>query len=87
MEVTPMEMEKFKSGKQKKILNKIKEIRWERELTDDYLAEKSGLTKQAINKIENGESDLRHTSMLRICKALEMNATDVFELDWRNVDL
>lgn len=44
----------------------IQEIRVEKHLTQEQLAEKCGTTKSYISKIENNASDIRLSTLLRI---------------------
>jgi DNA-binding XRE family transcriptional regulator len=65
-----------------KVLNRIKEIRWQLDITLDELAKRAGVTVSAINMIENGFRIPNQITMIKISKGLGMEVTDVFILDW-----
>lgn len=50
----------------------VKRRRKELGYSHETLADKAGVTRQAISKIEAGESDLRLTTMLRIANAFNL---------------
>jgi transcriptional regulator with XRE-family HTH domain len=47
------------------------------------LSRLSGVSKTAINKIANFESDPKQSTMVAIARALDMDVTEIFNLDWR----
>ena len=59
---------------------KIKELRKERNLTQEDLAKKSGLTCAAIINIEKGYNAPNPKSIYKICEALNYNYDKLFEL-------
>ena len=66
------------------VTNKILEIRGKKGITTGQLEIWTGITRQTISRIENMEVDPKQSQMIRISKALKMDVTDVFDLDWRN---
>jgi transcriptional regulator with XRE-family HTH domain len=70
-----------------KVLNNIKKIRWERNMSSRQLAELSGVSHSMINKIENGKSYPTQITILLISQALNLKAEEVFELDYNNLSL
>ena len=56
-----------------KIGLKIKELRVEKGMTQETLAEKTNLTTRTIQRIENGEVDPRDHSLQMIAKALDVD--------------
>jgi|ERR1035437_6431715 DNA-binding XRE family transcriptional regulator len=46
----------------------IKEARSKKHLTQEELAQKAGTTKNYISRIENGASDIRLTTLMRVIK-------------------
>ena len=52
-------------------MTKIKDLRKRRGLSQEELAEKSGLSLRTIQRIENGETDPRGDSLRRLAAALE----------------
>lgn len=58
---------------------KIKMLRKEREMTQDKLAELSGLSRQTVNAIESGKAENVTTGTLEaIAKALGVSVRDFF---------
>lgn len=61
--------------------NKVKEIRIEMKLSQEELANKSGLSRYLISKIENGDDvNITKNTMISISSALNKKVTDVFLL-------
>lgn len=61
--------------------NRLKEIRVEMNLSQEELANKSGLSRYLISKIENGDDvNITKNTMISISKALDKKVTDVFLL-------
>lgn len=59
--------------------NKIKEVRLSKGMTQDELANKSGLTRPYISKLENNEEPvIKNTTMIAIAKALEKSVSYIF---------
>jgi transcriptional regulator with XRE-family HTH domain len=63
--------------------NRLSVIMYENGITYRELSRKSGVSKSALNKIANFEEDPTQSTMISIARALQMNVTDVFFLDWR----
>lgn len=49
--------------------------------SQDELAEKSGLQRQHISKIEKGKIDIRVSTLVMILKALNIRFDQLFDLD------
>lgn len=61
--------------------NRVKEIRVEKGLSQEELANKSNVSRYLISKIENGEDvNLTKNTMISISKALEKPVVEVFML-------
>jgi transcriptional regulator with XRE-family HTH domain len=60
------------------IAERLKAIRDRRLLTQDELAEKSGVHYTTISKIENGGT-ARQSTVRKLAKALEVEPTELFE--------
>lgn len=61
--------------------NKIKARRVEMGLSQDQLAEKSGVARTIISQLENSTRDvITSDTMLKLAKALECSAADLFLL-------
>jgi transcriptional regulator with XRE-family HTH domain len=61
--------------------SKVKELRKRKGFLQEELAEKSGLSVQTIQRIENGESDPTEESIKRISVALEVTPDEL--IDWK----
>ena len=58
---------------------KIKEIRESKRLTQEELAEKSGISRQTISAIENGKTkDVKSGTIIAIAEALGTTLDDIF---------
>lgn len=60
---------------------KIKDLRIQNGITQEALAEKSGLSLRTIQRIENGESIPRGDSLKRLAIALNTSPDDI--IDWK----
>ena len=65
---------------EKNILN---EILYKKNMSYRYLEQLSGVSKSTINRIANFETDPTQSTMIAIARALNMNVTDIFNLEWR----
>jgi transcriptional regulator with XRE-family HTH domain len=59
-------------------LNRVREIRLKAHLSQDELAEKSGLARPTISKIERGETIPSGLSRTKIADALEVQVAEIF---------
>ncbi len=59
---------------------KVREIRSRKGMSQEVLAENSGLSLRTIQRIENGETEPRGDSLKRLSDALEVNPDDI--MDW-----
>jgi putative transcriptional regulator len=69
------------------ILNRIKQLREQQNMSARDLAKKARVSKSTINNLENGLSVPSQITLLKISKALNKDARQVFMLDWRKVKL
>lgn len=68
-----------KGGKNKIMIIKLKEIREIKGLTQEKLAEMSGVSRQIIVALEKGNEVVTTTrTMINIANALGVNVTDIF---------
>ena len=58
-------------------MNKIKSLRMGTGMSQEELAEKTGLSLRTIQRIENGETRARGDSLRRLCQALEVPMEEV----------
>lgn len=61
----------------RKIGEKIKNFRLDRELTQEELAIRAKLDITTINRIENGKQTASLTSLNKIAKAIKVNVSDL----------
>lgn len=67
-------------------LNKIYEIRTSRGISLRGLEKLSGVSYPTLQRIENG-MHVNHLNMLKICKGFNLEVHEVFNLDWRTINL
>lgn len=65
--------------KEKKVSARLKRMRLENEMTQGQLAEKAGLERKTINRIENGHFSPNLSSLIRICGALKVKPAEILE--------
>jgi transcriptional regulator with XRE-family HTH domain len=56
----------------------IRQLRTERRLTQETLAEKAGVTNKHLSRIERGLADARSSTLNRILRGLDINVTELF---------
>jgi transcriptional regulator with XRE-family HTH domain len=61
------------------VADRLKQIRLQKNYTQDYMASKIGVTQKAYSKIENNESRLNVETLLVLSEALETPITDFFQ--------
>jgi len=61
--------------------SKIKKLRELKNLTQEHVAERLGLTQSGYSKIENGEVDLPYSRLQNIADILEMKVEDITSFD------
>ncbi|TRZ42460.1 helix-turn-helix domain-containing protein [Robertkochia solimangrovi] len=61
------------------IVNKIIELRKKQGLTQEELAEKSNVNLRTIQRMENNQNEPRGNTLKLICKALEIDITELAE--------
>lgn len=60
---------------------KIRNIRELKNLTQEYMAEKLGITQAGYSKLENGSTVLTYAKLIQISKILEINIEDIIAFD------
>ena len=58
--------------------NRVRELRLERDLTQEELAEATGLSVEYVSKIERGLGSPSFSVIARICNALEAGPSGLF---------
>jgi putative transcriptional regulator len=65
--------------KELRVSARLKKLRLERELSQDALAQKAGIERKTINRIENGHFSPNLSTLLSVCKALKVKPSEVLE--------
>ena len=63
--------------KEQKVSSRIYDIRIEREMSQDRLAQKAGIDRKTVNRIENGHFSPSLQTLIRLCSALKVKPSDV----------
>lgn len=66
-------------AKELRVRAKLKKLRIEADLSQGALAEKAGLERKTINRIENGHFSPNLSSLIRICNALKVKPSSILE--------
>lgn len=66
------------------VLNRIKQLRWEKNLSLTELSILSGVHESTIGRIEKGEVIPTQITMMRISRGLKEDTSIVFNLNWRS---
>lgn len=61
--------------------NNLRAERNRKKLSQEALAEMAGLQMQQISLIENGKSDLKFSTLIRLLRALNVDFDQLFDLD------
>lgn len=61
--------------------NNLRAERNRKKLSQEALAEMAGLQMQQISLIENGKSDLKFSTLIRLLRALKVDFDQLFDLD------
>lgn len=56
---------------------KIKQLRKDQDITQDYMAEKLNITRQKYGRIENGQSNITYKTIEDVSKILGVNIKDI----------
>lgn len=67
--------------KEKEIGARIKRLREDRNYSQDYLAQKLGITQKAYSKIETNQTRLSVDNLLRISEVLETSINKILDID------
>lgn len=60
----------------------LKQIRKQKRLTLEQLAERTGISKTHINDVENNLKEPSLSIMVRLSKALDVQITDLYKVIW-----
>lgn len=64
---------------------KIRKLRDLYDLTQDYVAEKLGISQNAFSKIERGETDPTYSTLVRIAEILKVDVSRLISFDERQM--
>lgn len=67
------------------LINAIRRLRFERSMTQEELALRTGVSRQTIMSIERGRTNPSILLALKIAAALEVDVTEVFEMEGKLV--
>jgi hypothetical protein len=65
--------------KQKKIQIRLMTLRQEAEMSQDALAQKAGIERKTVNRIENGHFSPNLDTLLRLCQALRVKPEELLK--------
>lgn len=68
-----------KTKKEKIVAERLCELRLENDLTQEQLAQASGIDRKTVNRIENGHFSPNLSTLIRVCKALKVKPSEVLE--------
>ncbi len=71
--------ERIISEQENDVISRLRKEREKARLSQFELAMKAGVSQTMINYIENGERTPTLTTLLKICNALEINPSIIFE--------
>ena len=60
-----------------RIAERLKNERLQREWSQETLANKAGIDRKTVNRIENGNFSPSMTTFLLLCDAMKVNAQDI----------
>jgi transcriptional regulator with XRE-family HTH domain len=68
-----------------KIINNIKTIRESKNFTEDYIADKMGISQSTYNRKENGLTDFSLTELIKLGDVLEVSVSKFIDMDLAKV--
>ncbi len=64
-----------------KVIGNIKTIRETKNYSEEYMADKMGISQSTYNRKENGEGDFTLTELINLAGVLEVSVSKIIELD------
>ena len=64
----------------------LKEIRKRQGLTCVWVSEKSGISRQALNRIEKGEDNMNLNTFFRLCNTLKISPIDLLKIKEKELE-
>lgn len=71
--------DKIIQPKERKVAKRLLDLRMERGLTQGDLAEKAGIDRKTVNRIENDHFSPNLNTFIRLCRALKVKPSQVLE--------
>lgn len=65
--------------KERKVAKRLLDLRLERGLSQGALADKAGVDRKTVNRIENDHFSPNLNTFIRLCKALKVKPSQVLE--------
>lgn len=69
------------------IKNRIRELRFGKRMTQEELAVRTGVSRQTIMSVENGQTNPSVLLAFKIAKALETEVAEVFQVEGKLVPI
>ena len=64
----------------------LKEIRKRQGLTCVWVSEQSGISRQALNRIEKGEDNMNLNTFFRLCNTLKISPIDLLKIKEKELE-
>jgi transcriptional regulator with XRE-family HTH domain len=68
-----------------KVITNIKTIRETKNYSEEYMADKMGISQSTYNRKENGEGDFTLTELIRMADVLEVSVSKIIDMDLAKV--
>lgn len=65
--------------KELRVSARLRALRLERELTQQILADKAGVERKTVNRIENGHFSPNLSTLIRLCSVLKVKPSKILE--------
>lgn len=65
--------------KELRVSARLKTLRLQRELTQQVLADRAGLERKTVNRIENGHFSPNLSTLIRLCSVLKVKPSKILE--------
>jgi transcriptional regulator with XRE-family HTH domain len=68
-----------------KVITNIKTIRETKNYSEEYMADKMGISQSTYNRKENGEGDFTLTELIKMADVLEVSVSKIIDMDLARV--
>lgn len=69
----------MKTKQEKQVIERLRKFRESAELTQGTIAELAGIDRKTVNRIENGHFSPNLDTLLRLCCALDVKASELLK--------